>query len=476
MSHKISVELSHSTCNHDTLILESSGYVSKVDYTRPAEQQRAAATTAQGRINSNPKGKRKRGVENAPEFLLSELFPAPLVLPGDDLALDPQYPSQSLRSWVREKERNKVTSERNTVYVAASPEVGADVNFIRAWSEVQQQDNENHPPYPTQPQVQDVVDYLSAFYYGLPVKKLSAKLHFTSWDDGHSKTKKAKTRASTPNFIGLNTSLECVRIRTRPSRDDIFPRQLNLDDLLDAAISVLPDDAYALLMLVQHDLFEEEDDLFVCGRAYGGSRVAVISTARYNPELDSVQDVERDHAWPASHCEEYLQERCASTSKQIGRPKKKTKTSAAASDKHNSSFSISMDGITISPLQAAVSAHRALPSLIEAPSTAALSGLWLGRVCRTSSHELGHCFGMDHCVYYACSMQGSASLTEDARQPPYLCPVDLAKMLRATGADAGDRLEALLAFCGHRDHEDVHLFKAFAAWIRCRLAIMKNLD
>jgi archaemetzincin len=36
--------------------------------------------------------------------------------------------------------------------------------------------------------------------------------------------------------------------------------QLNLNDLLDAAIEILPADAYALIMLVEHDMFEDEDD------------------------------------------------------------------------------------------------------------------------------------------------------------------------------------------------------------------------
>jgi archaemetzincin len=61
---------------------------------------------------------------------------------------------------------------------------------------------------------------------------------------------------------------------------------MNPGDLLDAAISILPDGAYAHLFLVHQDLFESPEDKFVCGRAYGASRVAVVSIARYNPSLD----------------------------------------------------------------------------------------------------------------------------------------------------------------------------------------------
>jgi len=66
-------------------------------------------------------------------------------------------------------------------------------------------------------------------------------------------------------------------------------------------------------------------------------------------------------------------------------------------------------------------------------------------------------------MYYACVMQGTASISEDARQPPYLCPVDLAKISRATGADEVQRYQQLLAFC---DRHEGDMFSALGAWIR----------
>ena len=66
-------------------------------------------------------------------------------------------------------------------------------------------------------------------------------------------------------------------------------------------------------------------------------------------------------------------------------------------------------------------------------------------------------------------MQGSASIIEDARQPPYLCPIDLAKVLKATGADEKikERYRALDEFC--KRFSEVHLFEAFGKWIEVRL-------
>ncbi|KAF7346485.1 hypothetical protein MSAN_01876600 [Mycena sanguinolenta] len=287
----------------------------------------------------------------------------------------------------------------------------------------------------------------------MPVKLLPPPvLRLTQWGDGKP--------SKVPRYIGLQTATECVRIRTRASRDGVFVRQLNLDDLLDAAISLLPKDAFSLLLLVPFDIYESPDDDFACGRAYGGSRVAVISTARYHPGLDRHQNVDRLHSWPASHCKQYIDACCS----EIDNPKPKKKKGKVVTEPTLEPAVYA----ALSPLHAAVVAHEALPSLEESPSPAALSALWLGRACRTASHELGHCLGIDHCVYYACAMQGTASLTEDARQPPFLCPVDLAKMLAASGAGLEERYRAILDFCGRHPH--CHLFAAFGAWIRAQLS------
>lgn len=470
---------------------ESSIHADEVGFRRPTAQQRTTSA-----------GKKKQDTDEG----LRGTFPAPLVLPGDDLSFDTRCPQQTLLSWVREKERNEVTSERNVVYVVSSPGIESEVDFVHSWGNPQfkgvvgRRKASTKAPDVSSPDIQDVLEYMKAFYHGINVELLSLEqLRFTNWNDADSKSLEANSNTKLPKYIGLATSAETIGIRTRPSKDGVFKGQLNLDDLLDTAISILPDDAYALLMLVEHDLFEDEDDDFCCGkltfwiesvgfedcrhvsraagryqpkvviqhghlpkgvtlipkragRAYGGSRVAVVSTARYNPSLDDSQDVEREHAWPASHCDLYMRECC-------GAPSKTKKA------KHD----ITVPHLT--PLQAAVSAHAALPT---SKSPSQLSSLWLSRVCQTASHELGHCFGIDHCVYYACVMQATASLAEDVRQPPYLCPVDLGKMLRATGADERTRYEALLTFCGQHKYGGAGWFKAFQVWITGRLREMEE--
>lgn len=432
-------------CEHPILGLSSSSHAAKARYRRPSSIQRT--TAARGKDVQGPR---------QPEDTSQETYPAPLVLPGDDLACDPEYPAQSFEEWLDEEDRNPVTEDRKILYVASSPTVTRSVGFMNAWSTPHVEEScDGRIPMP---QTQDIVDYLAAFYHGLSVRLLPAStLRYTSWDAIPSKAAKCKARkvaAETPEYVGLAASKECIRVRTRASVDGIYTRQLNLDDLLDTAIEMLPEDAFALLMIVDHDLYEDDEDTFVCGRAYGGSRVAVVSTARYNPTLDHLQSVERHHAWPASHCKAYMDACCANASARMTKQKVRSGGSS-----------------TSGPLRAAVSQyrHRHHPAMLSADSTL-LSGMWLGRICRTTSHELGHCFGIDHCIYYACVMQGSGSLSEDVRQPPYVCPVDLTKILHATGARAADRDHALIAFCDKPDNYNNQVFSPLAVWIKARYA------
>lgn len=232
----------------------------------------------------------------------------------------------------------------------------------------------------------------------------------------------------------------CTRIRVRPCPDGTFTAQLNLDDILDAAIEILPSDAYAMCLLTNHDIYETDDEDFCCGRAYGGSRVAVVQSARYNPSLDVRENIDRTHMWPMSHCKTFIDALCAVEDVAATPPSKLQRESSLAG-----------------PMRAAVdtaSLHTRSDSLQQE-----LQALWFSRLARTVSHELGHCFGMDHCTYYACNMQGTAGMKEDVRQPPYLCAVCEAKVGYAIVGElqSGDdkereawvkqRCEALRAFC-----------------------------
>ncbi len=67
-----------------------------------------------------------------------------------------------------------------------------------------------------------------------------------------------------------------------------------------------------------------------------------------------------------------------------------------------------------------------------------------GRVMRKRAytvlaHEIGHMFGMHHCPYYRCIMNGSNGLDETDRTPLHLCPVCMRKLAFITNTDMAKR-------------------------------------
>jgi archaemetzincin len=139
----------------------------------------------------------------------------------------------------------------------------------------------------------------------------------------------------------------------------------------------------------------------------------VISIARCNPSVDTLHKVERQHAWPTSHCANYMKGYCDNATMSKTRPKSKWKENPS---KKPSNPTCPIPSSTTQALQAAISAYTTTSQMEIPPSSlSSISDLWQSRICRTASHELGHCFGIDHCIYHACVMQGSASLSEDVR-------------------------------------------------------------
>ncbi|NOQ74105.1 MAG: hypothetical protein GQ574_19010 [Crocinitomix sp.] len=72
--------------------------------------------------------------------------------------------------------------------------------------------------------------------------------------------------------------------------------------------------------------------------------------------------------------------------------------------------------------------------------------LCLKRTLKVASHELGHIFGITHCVDYECVMNGSNHLDETDAKPVYLCPLDLLKVSQGLGIDEIYRYKNLAQF------------------------------
>lgn len=66
--------------------------------------------------------------------------------------------------------------------------------------------------------------------------------------------------------------------------------------------------------------------------------------------------------------------------------------------------------------------------------------------CQVSSHELGHLFGLSHCDFFLCGMNGSSSLEEAMLQPLFFCPVCIRKLQYACKFDIVKRYTELRQF------------------------------
>jgi archaemetzincin len=89
--------------------------------------------------------------------------------------------------------------------------------------------------------------------------------------------------------------------------------------------------------------------------------------------------------------------------------------------------------------------------------------LLLRRACKVLAHETCHMFGLHHCIYFSCLMNGSNHLEESDSRPMYLCPVCLSKLHHSIGFDPTRRYQEL------RDFYQRVGFKEAELWMRNRL-------
>ena len=158
--------------------------------------------------------------------------------------------------------------------------------------------------------------------------------------------------------------------------------QLKVDSVLKELKELIPDDALCLIGFTMADLYDTKPDLFVAGMAGGRNRVGVFSFCRYNPRV--------------SFSKEHWYQLFEDESVSVGEEE--------------------------------------------------LKRLMLLRSCRLIVHEISHLFGLDHCVWFRCLMNGSGHLEEDFKQPMFLCPVDLRKLQTLFGFDVVSRYTELGEF------------------------------
>jgi archaemetzincin len=87
----------------------------------------------------------------------------------------------------------------------------------------------------------------------------------------------------------------------------------------------------------------------------------------------------------------------------------------------------------------------------------------LKRSMKVMAHEIGHMFGLRHCTFAKCGMNGSNHLQESDRRPIHLCPIDLRKLHWSIEFEPVERYRRL-----RRIYEEFELLRP-ARWIENRL-------
>ena len=108
------------------------------------------------------------------------------------------------------------------------------------------------------------------------------------------------------------------------------------------------------------------------------------------------------------------------------------------------------------------------PAFFHEKRTANFRTRILWRSCQTLAHEVSHMFGIEHCIYFHCVMNGSNNMDEADKQPLHLCPVDLRKLHESVGFDVIKRYEMLKKF-----YSSVGINEE-AQWLDRRLSFLKS--
>jgi len=111
---------------------------------------------------------------------------------------------------------------------------------------------------------------------------------------------------------------------------------------------------------------------------------------------------------------------------------------------------------------------RYKPELSDVADLAAAQNLMLRRSVTTLLHETAHMFGMLHCIYYECVVNGSNHIKESDSRPLHFCPVCLRKLYSAFPENPVVRYQRIF-----KTYKDIGLTEE-AKWFTNRLGLMQR--
>ncbi|CAD7929320.1 unnamed protein product [Amoebophrya sp. A25] len=266
--------------------------------------------------------------------------------------------------------------------------------------------------------------FLSAFFPGMRIRILPYRTL-----DIESPVRPVGTKATSAEGVNISASRGASTRRKRDTSDPsttkekssgvtsivqsrfehLGQHQLHGGDIIHKALPKwrLPlRDAYAFLGMTFEDLYPRDEWNFCFGVAEMLGRNGVFSFNRYTSRR-----MESDEASSSDICALDRSRKDAEGEEQAAIGKPASPTSEAAS---------------LGAKKAIVSRARLLK-----------------RAAKVMAHELCHCFGMKHCIFFNCLMQGSNSGPEAERKPHFLCPVCLTKLFYSLEFSAVDRYRRL---------------------------------
>jgi archaemetzincin len=95
--------------------------------------------------------------------------------------------------------------------------------------------------------------------------------------------------------------------------------------------------------------------------------------------------------------------------------------------------------------------------------TSGYQALLLRRSCKVLAHETSHMFGLTHCTFFNCLMNGSNHLAESDRRPLHLCPVCLRKLQWSV------RFDVLARYTALEQVDRTAGFNDEAEWLKARI-------
>ncbi|CZR37343.1 uncharacterized protein FPRO_02397 [Fusarium proliferatum ET1] len=459
------------SCHHQAIYMNCSPAAANAGFVRPSPEQRTLAMSKIGRL--------ARGAYLAKEDAVNDeqTFPGPLVLPGDHLAEHPREQGQACKDWLASEatqKRFQEISARKKMYVFGPPSVKRLPEEMRSWSIPVLPPG--FPPCPdrwtwTLKQYKQLIVYLRAFYPTMPISQV-AHTAYLELIQGRRRVHFEDTpQTSVIGFRGKD-GRDTFEVRHRPSPDGLSKMQLNVSDLRTALAEIKAEPAHSVVMVLNHDLYEDEEGSYITERVWVEDGVAIVSTFRRNPCFDRMAGVNRLHRWPASHCQAYVDE----SLQVLNDTKDSTTRNHLSFEAFGKTPSDSALGLAI---KAANQAGQ--PSSMED-----LSYLWFARVLVAVSREAARCFGLQNCTYYACLMQGVSGMRQAGEIPPYLCPVCYSKLgselvllkpvyrrgIEREDAWLGEHYAELKAFCSKWNK--IPHFAAFEAWPGKRLEDRKG--